>query len=56
MRAGSSLVACVLLAGFVSGCVGILGAGRRVDASTETGRAWQALVDGNGAQAAAMWS
>ncbi len=55
MRAGSSLVACVLLAGFVSGCVGILGAGRRVDASTETGRAWQALVDGNGDQAAAMW-
>jgi hypothetical protein len=41
--------------GLASGCAGILGGGRRADLSTETGRAWQALVDGNAEQAAAMW-
>ena len=50
-----SLAACVLLACFAAGCAGILGGGRRLAPSTETGQAWQALVDGNGDQAAALF-
>ena len=49
------IAAYLLGACLASGCAGILGGGRRVDPSTETGRAWQALVDGNAEQAAAMW-
>jgi len=49
------IAACLLGACLASGCAGILGGGRRADPSTETGRAWQALVDGNAEQAAAMW-
>jgi Tfp pilus assembly protein PilF len=50
-----SLAACVLLACLASGCAGILGGGRRLAPTTETGQAWQALVDGNSDEAAALF-
>jgi hypothetical protein len=50
-----SRVACLFFACFASGCAGILAGGRRLDPTTETGRAWQALVDGNTDQAMAMF-
>ena len=45
----------VLLACFAAGCAGILAAGRRLEPTTETGRAWQAAVDGNADQAGETW-
>jgi hypothetical protein len=48
-------VACVLLACFASGCAGILAGGRRIESTTETARAWQALVEGNADPAAVMF-
>jgi len=45
----------VLLLCVASGCAGILGGGRRLDPATDTGRAWQALVDGNDDEAAAIF-
>jgi len=47
--------ACVLLACFAVGCAGILAGGRRLAPTTETGRAWQALVDGKADQAAELF-
>jgi hypothetical protein len=46
----------VLLACFASGCAGILAGGWRLDPTTETGRAWQALLDGKSDEAAAAFS
>ena len=45
----------LLLLCVASGCAGILGGGRRLDLTTDTGRAWQALVDGKDDEAAAMF-
>jgi tetratricopeptide (TPR) repeat protein len=43
-----------LVALLASGCAGMLG-GRRLDPSSETGRAWQALLDGKADEADAIW-
>jgi hypothetical protein len=48
-------VACVFLLCLVSGCAGMLAGGRRLDPTSETGRAWQALVDGKDDEAALMF-
>ena len=48
-------VACVLLLCFAAGCAGFLAGGRRLDSTTDTVRAWQALVDGKDDEAAAMF-
>ncbi|MGA9653327.1 MAG: hypothetical protein WBV96_05380, partial [Polyangia bacterium] len=45
----------VLLLCVASGCAGILGGGRRLDPATDTGRGWQALVDGKNDEAAALF-
>jgi tetratricopeptide (TPR) repeat protein len=37
------------------GCAGILAGGRRLDPTSDTGRAWQALVDGKADEAAAIF-
>ena len=48
-------VACVLLACLACGCAGMLAGGRRLDPTTDTGRAWQALVDGKDDESAVMF-
>ena len=44
-----------LLACLAGGCAGILAGGPRLDPTTETGRTWQALVDGHSEGAAATF-
>ena len=48
-------VGCLLLACLACGCAGILASGRRLAPASDTGRAWQALVDGKDDEAAAMF-
>ena len=48
-------VAGVLLLCLAAGCAGILAGGRRLDPTSDTGRAWQALVDGKDDEAAARF-
>jgi len=47
---------CPLLVCLACGCAGILASGRRLDPTSDTGRAWQALVDGKDDEAAAMFA
>jgi len=50
-----AVLAVGFLAFFAAGCAGILNGGRRADPTTETGRAWQALVEGHADRAEALW-
>ncbi|HJX53772.1 MAG TPA: tetratricopeptide repeat protein [Polyangia bacterium] len=48
-------VACVFLLCLACGCAGMLAGGRRLDPTSDTGRAWQALIDGKDDEAAAIF-